>query len=268
MGSYLGGYTASALRSILVLVILLPVALIYKSLGPFKLKKTWPYWLGLIGFSFFIWGPLYYAILHAGIGISISLNYACYIIGMFFFGWLFANEKFTKDKLISVILGIIGISFIFGHSLSHLGWMPLSAAALSGACAAGVTFFTKIIPYKTTQTTVSLWVSAAIANTIMIFVVHERVPSVAWSKEWFYLLIFAIASIIASWCLIRGLKLIDAGAAGILGLSEIIFGVLFGVVFFHESLGLIEIIGVAVILSAAAIPYLKDYRANNKKVTS
>jgi S-adenosylmethionine uptake transporter len=258
MGNYFGGYTASAIRSFLVIIILLPIALIYKKIGKFKLKKTWPYWIGMIGFSFFIWGPLYFAILHAGIGISISLNYASYIIGMFVLGGLFAKEKFTKGKIISAMLGLVGISLVFAHGISSFGWLALLAAALSGICAAGVTFFTKIIPYETTQTTLSLWVSSAIANTIMIFVVGEHVPSFTLSKEWLYLLIFALASIIASWCLIRGIKLIDAGAAGILGLSEIVFGVVFGVIFFNEHLGPIELIGIAVIISAAAIPYLQE----------
>ena len=267
MGNYFGGYTASAIRSYLVILILLPLAILYRKIGHFKLKSTWSYWLGLIGFSFFIWGPLYFAILHAGIGISISLNYACYIIGMFILGSLFANEKFTKDKFLSAILGLLGISLIFAHSISSFGWTALLAAALSGVCAAGVTFFTKIIPYEATQTTLSLWISSAIANTIMIFVVSEHIPSLSLSKEWLYLIIFAIASIIASWCLIRGLKLIDAGVAGILGLSEIVFGLIFGVLFFGEHLNNVEILGVLVIISAAAIPYIKEL-SKHKRVTS
>ena len=266
MGNYFGGYTASSLRSILILVILLPIAIRYKKLGHFKLMKTWPYWIGLIGFSFFIWGPLYFAILHAGIGLSISINYALYIIGMFIFGSLFANEKFTLDKFIAAVLGLIGVGLLFAHSVSNVGWLAVGAAALSGFCAAGVTFSSKMIPYKTTQTTISLWTASAIANTIMIFFVHEKVPSLAFGKEWIYLLLFAVASIVASLCLIRGLKLIDAGAAGILGLSEIVFGVLFGILFFSEHINRIELLGIIIIISAAAIPYINEHIAQNKKL--
>ena len=100
----------------------------------------------------------------------------------------------------------------------------------------------------------------------MIFFVHEKVPSLASGKEWIYLLFFAMASIVASWCLIRGLKLIDAGAAGILGLSEIVFGVLFGVLFFSEHINRIELLGIIIIISAAAIPYINEHMAQNKKL--
>jgi drug/metabolite transporter (DMT)-like permease len=60
-------------------------------------------------------------------------------------------------------------------------------------------------------------------------------------------------------------KLIDAGAAGILGLLEIVFGILFGAVLFGERPGPIVLIGAAVIIAAAAVPYIRDY--NTQKGT-
>ncbi|HSW99461.1 MAG TPA: hypothetical protein VLH38_00315 [Patescibacteria group bacterium] len=47
----------------------------------------------------------------------------------------------------------------------------------------------------------------------------------------------------------------------ILGLLEIVFGVLFGVLFFHEKPTAVALLGMVVIIAAAAIPYLKDYNA-------
>src|SRR5690349_9257504 len=95
MGNFFQGYTASALRSVLVLLLLFPIAFGYRKLEPLRLKLNWPWILGLIVASLFTWGPLYYAILHAGVGISLALAYAMIVIGSFFFGWLFASEKFT-----------------------------------------------------------------------------------------------------------------------------------------------------------------------------
>jgi drug/metabolite transporter (DMT)-like permease len=68
-----------------------------------------------------------------------------------------------------------------------------------------------------------------------------------------------VASLVASWTFIRGLKLIEAGAAGILGLLEVVFGVVFGVIFFHERPGVVVLIGILSIVAAAAIPYLQHY---------
>jgi drug/metabolite transporter (DMT)-like permease len=65
----------------------------------------------------------------------------------------------------------------------------------------------------------------------------------------------------ASWMLLTGLKYVEAGAAGVLGLLEIVFGVLFGMLFFHEQVSSVVLSGIVIIISAAAIPYIKDYNS-------
>lgn len=65
--------------------------------------------------------------------------------------------------------------------------------------------------------------------------------------------------------LVKGIKLIEAGAAGVLGLLEIVFGLLFGVVFFRERPSAVALLGALVITAAAAIPYVSHY--NFKKGT-
>jgi drug/metabolite transporter (DMT)-like permease len=261
MGDFFGGYTASALRSVLVLVILVPIGMAYRQLEPIQFRRNRRYLLGMIIASFFTWGPLYYAILHAGVGISLTITYASYVISAFFFGWLFAHERFTRDKALAAALGIVGLGLIFSPSTGTLGWIALLAALVSGLSIGGTTVLSKQISYNATQSTVALWTTSVIANLLMAFVFRETLPAIGWHAEWLYLLFFAIASVIASWMLVKGLKLIDAGAAGVLGLLEIVFGVLFGVIFFNERLGAVALVGVLVVIAAAAIPYIKDYNA-------
>jgi drug/metabolite transporter (DMT)-like permease len=211
--------------------------------------------------SLVTWGPLYYAILHVGVGISLTVAYASIVIGQFFFGWLFAGERFTKDKALSAVLGLFGLVLIFSPSHSGLALFALLAALISGLSSAANTVFAKQIRYNATQSTIALWGASVVANFFMAIVFNAPHPSFGWHTPWLYLVLFAIASVIASWSLVRGVKLIDAGAAGVLGLLEIVFGVLFGVVFFRERPGLVVLVGVAVIIAAAAVPYFKDYNA-------
>lgn len=256
MGDFFDGFTASALRGIVVLLMLIPIALVLRKLEPLRLKDNWPYILGMFISSLFIWGPLYYAILGAGIGISLAINYASIVIGMFFFGWVFGREKLTKIKIISAILGIIGIGLIFVPSISGFGWLALGAAFVSGVFTAANTVLAKRVHYNSAQSTIVMWTVGILANLIMALIFTKSFPSVGLHVEWLYLLLFAAASLIASWSFIRGLKLIDAGTAGILGLLEIVFGVLFGVVLFHERPTVIAIVGMVVIIFAAALPYI------------
>lgn len=263
MGDFFGGYTASALRSVLVLMILIPITLVLRRFEPLKFKQNWKYIGGMIFFSFFIWGPLYYAILNAGVGLALTVAYANIVIGMFFFGWLMAGERFTKDKLLSAVLGIIGLGLIFIPSnTSQVALLALAAAMLSGLATAANAVITKKIPYNATQTTVVLWVTSVIANTIMVFVISEATPVTGLHVEYLYLLLFAIASVISTWALVKGIKLIEAGAAGVLGLLEIVFGLAFGMILFHERPGALALVGAVVIIAASAIPYIKDYNAS------
>lgn len=262
MGDFFGGYTASALRSVLVLLILVPIALFYRQLGKIDWRQNWRYFVGMIVASAFVWGPLYFAILEAGVGISLAITYAGIVTGMFIFGWLFAGERLTRDKWVSIALGLVGLWLVFSPTIAAgFGWLALVAALVSGLGSAADSVIAKKMPLNATQATVLLWLASVIANIPMAFVLREDMPLVGWHLEWVYLVIFAVASIAASWAFIKGVKLIEAGAAGIIGLLEIVFGVLFGMVFFSEHPGLTVLSGVAVIIMAAAIPYIKDYNA-------
>lgn len=261
MGNFFDGYTASAYRSILVLLILFPIAIFYHKLQPLKLAQNWHFILGMIVGSLFTWGPLYYAYLHAGIAVSTAVNYACIVMGQFFFGWLLGHETFTKDKALSAVLGLAGLALVFSPTTHSFGWLALSAAAISGFTVGANMVFSKKIRYNATQSTLALWSTSIVANFFMVFALHKSAPAFGWHIQWLYLLFFAIASVAASWLVISGVKLIDAGAAGVIGLLEIVFGVLFGIIFFHERPGAMVYAGVVVIIGAAAVPYLMSYNA-------
>lgn len=259
MGNFFGGYMASALRSALVLAILLPIARLYHRLESLNLRRNLKYFLGMIVASLLVWGPLYYAILHAGIGVTLAANYTSIVIGMFVFGWIFDQERFTKDKWVSSLLGLTGLFLIYTPSVARFGWLAFAGAVISGLSAAATSIIAKKMPYQTTQSTIFLWVTSLVANVIMTLAFPEPHFRVGWHIQWAYLLLFAISSVIASWTFIGGMKRMEAGAAGILGLLEIVFGVLFGVIFFHERIGAVVLMGIAVVITAAAIPYFKDY---------
>jgi len=231
----------------------------YRAFEPLRLKANWLYIVAMFAGSLFTWGPLYYAILHAGIGLSTAVNYASIVLGMFLFGWLLAGERFTRDKAISATLGTIGLICIFAPSVTGFGWLALGAAILSGLSVAWSGIFAKRVEYNATQSTIVLWAASVVANAVMAIILGAKYPPVEQYSAWIYLIIFAVASVIASWSFVKGLKMIDAGAAGVLGLLEIVFGLLFGIVFFHEKPGILALVGAAVIIISAAIPYVKDF---------
>jgi drug/metabolite transporter (DMT)-like permease len=264
MGDFFDGYMASALRSVVVLFTLVPIAILYRQWEPIDWKHNARYLLGMLLSALLIWGPLYYAILHAGVGLSLAINYASLVIGAFFFGRLITKERLTRDKLLSAALGLIGLYLVFSPSVASLGWLALIAAAVSGLSGAANMVMAKQISYSTTQSAIAVWTTSVIANAFMAFIFSDPIPVIGWHIQWLYLVIFALASVIASWTLIKGVKLIDASIAGILGLLEIVFGVAFGALFFGERIGSIALLGVLIIIASAALPYLKDYSVRIK----
>src|SRR5260221_11195946 len=84
MGNFFDGYTATFFRSILVLLVMVPIALVCKQFEPLHFRNNWKYLIGMFIASLVVWGPYYYAILHAGVGISLAINYISIVIGMYF----------------------------------------------------------------------------------------------------------------------------------------------------------------------------------------
>jgi drug/metabolite transporter (DMT)-like permease len=263
MGDAFGSFIQAVLRSSLVVIFLLPIALYRKELSKIHWKRD--AWLitGQLISSLLIAAPLYYSVLRIGVGLGIGITYAGIVLGTFLFGRLFNNERYTKDKWLSTALGILGLWLVFTPNLKAFGFLAMGAALLSGLSSGLNMVVNKKLPYSASQTTLMTWVATVVVNIPFVFLVHEHIP--IFDIHWFYLLLFAFASLAASWTLISGLKLIEAGAAGILGLLEIVFGIVYGAIFFKEQPDVVALAGMTVIVVAAAIPYIQHY--NNQKGT-
>jgi drug/metabolite transporter (DMT)-like permease len=254
IGDSFGGYSASAVRSLVVVAVLFPAALILKKVEPLKLKQNYKAILGLTLFSCLIWGPLYYAVLKAGIGVALSVAYAAIVIGGLIFGRIFNKEPLTKFKLASLLLAMIGLSLMYSPKTSDITILPILAACLGGLASSANSVIIKKIDYGATQATLVMWYTSIIANISMAIILRENIQ-LSFGVNYLYIFLFAVSSILSTLAMVKALKFIDLGLAGILGLTEIIFGVLFGIIFFHEKLSISQITGIIVIIGVCALPY-------------
>lgn len=253
------GYAVSALRSIIVVLILLHLALIFKKTQPLNLKRNYKSILGMIVFSCLIWGPLYYAILESGVGIGLTVAYVSIVIGGFIFGWIFNQEHFTKLKLISLLMGSAGLVLIYYSQVGTIKILPILAAIISGLATSANTSIVKNINYSSTQSTLVLWYTSIIANLSMAFILKES-PPVGSAVNYLYLILFATSSILATLMLVRAVKMIELGLAGILGLTEIVFAVLLGVLLFDEGFSIQQFIGILIIMLACSLQYINSVK--------
>lgn len=259
-GDFFGDFTQAVLRSVIVVALLLPFAVSRKQVSRLYWRRdVWPF-AGLLVSTALISMPLFYAIKIIGVGLGIAVTYAGIVLGAFIFGRLFNGEQYTKDKWLSTILGIVGLWLVFTPSTQTFGLIALLAALVSGLASGLNMVVSKIIKYSPMQTTILTWAATIVTNLPMIFILNESWPPLGADIHWLYLFLFSLSSLISSSLLIKGLKLIETGAAGILGLLEIVFGVFFGIFFFKEQPSLIVIVGMGCIMIAAAIPYLQYYK--------
>lgn len=217
--------------------------------------------------STLVWGPLYWSVLEVGIGMALSVNYSAIVIGFLFFGWLLTGESLSRIKLTAAALGILGTGLVFVPTVTGtVAFLPLVAAFVSGLVISVNTIWAKQLTYGTTQSAIFLWLTSVVANIPLAFILQEPVPVFEFRMEWLYLLLFGIASVLSSWLLLRGMKYVEAGLAGILGLLEIVFGVIFGMLLFNEELEIIALMGIGVILVAAGLPYLLEQFSRRSSV--
>jgi S-adenosylmethionine uptake transporter len=260
MGDAFGGYQQALIRSVIVVAVLLPIAAFHKQLSRLHWRRD-AHWfaLSLIS-SALISGPIYYAVLRVGIALSTAILYAGIIVGMFLFGWVFNRERYTLRKFAATALAGVGLWCVFAPSIYSIGVLPL-IAALGAGLATGLNIVSsQKMPYNASQTTIIAWMGGILANIGMLYLTGDIHHPLHFGIAWLYIVLFGLTCIVASWSVIRGVKLIDAGTTGILSLLEIVFGSAFGMIFFGERPAALALAGMGIIIAAAAIPYLGQIR--------
>jgi len=251
-------------RSLIILCILAPIGILTKSFR--KIKKEDFKWHALYAFPGSLVIPLYYyAFTHLSIGTATLTFYASLTITSYILGFAFFKEKVSWAKIVSLILGICGLCAIYALSVSinpTLG-LPLAISVLAGVCGGIEVVFTKRLSdrYSPIQLTFFLFaVSFILCLSIYLGLHHFIIVLPASPIAWTGTIMHAIASTAAFFLVVLGYKNIEPSVGGIVGLMEIVFGIFFGFLFFHEVLSTSVIIGGALIIVAAALPNIAELR--------
>ncbi len=258
IGPEFGVFFQGYVRSLMILIFLVPVAIFARSFTKIE-RKDYPNFLLFLFFVILTQAPLYYAYQNAGIGISTLVFFSSYLIASYVVGKVLIGETLTTVKLVSFVLAMVGLVSIFYTSLGIFSIFALSMAALNGIASGSEVAVTKLIPekYNTLQTTILAWLAILVTHLPLSFIFNERQVPLALDIHWFAMLCFAFAGGVSFFLVIVGYKYIDASVGGLIGLLEIIFSIILGVILFSEVLTSNIILGAIIILIAAALPNLK-----------
>lgn len=267
MGVFFQGWS----RGLIIAVALLPILYAKGLIVPLK-KADWG-WLGVfLTFTAFTQAPLFYAFTHMDIGSATLLFFVSMLLTMYLVGFIFLDEKMTKVKIVSFLLACGGMYLIFSFSLVAFTLLAALMALLNGFASGGEISFSKKISgsYSTLYITWLSWIIICITNAPVSMLLGEVQLLPSFDLVWLWQLGYTVASMLAFWLIIEGLKYVEAGVGGLLGLLEIVFSVLFGLWLFNEVLTVQIIAGACLILVAAALPHVQEIyvRRNNSSVST
>ncbi|MBL4644363.1 MAG: DMT family transporter [Candidatus Pacebacteria bacterium] len=262
MGVFFQGWS----RGLIIALALFPILYFKKLIIPIE-RKDWKWLAVFLVFTAFTQAPLFYAFTHMDIGSATLLFFVSMLLTMYLVGFLFLGEKMSRVKVISFILAGAGMYMIFSFSLVAFTLLAALMAIVNGIASGGEIPFSKKISgsYSVLYITWLSWIIIAITNApISIFLGEPQLlPSL--DIVWLWQLGYTVASMLAFWLIIEGLKSVEAGVGGLLGLLEIVFSIALGVILFKEGVTIQIAIGAVLILLAAALPHIKEmYNKRNE----
>ena len=267
LGGEFGIYSQGWVRSAIILLILIPLGLWTKAFRRID-RQDWRLFIPTIVFTVFTIAPIFYAFNHLSLGTATLIFYGLFLLTTYLIGWIVMRERMTVIKLIAFGLAIVGLFITFGLSLAVFSVLALFLAALNGVASGGEVAFSKLVTekYSTIQVTAMSWASVMVTHFIMAIVTQEPFVPLSLNNAWIGMLAFAVLALAGFWLVVEGFKYIDASIGGLIGLTEIIFSIGFGLVLFHQPLTSSIIIGGVFILMAGILPDLAALFRREKPV--
>lgn len=269
LGTDFGIYYQAWTRSALVMLVMIPLMIITKSYKKIH-KKDWKWITVSVLFGVFTQVPIYYAFNHTSIGTATLIFYAMFVITSYVVGRIFLGETITKVKIVAILLAIVGLVLTFGLSLAEFSAIALALAAINGIASGGEVSTTKksTNEYSSLMVSNAIWFGIFITHLPMSLLTHEKQLMPAMNAQWFAMLGYAAAGLAGFWLVVEAYKFVDASIGSLIGLMEIVFGIFFGILFFHEHLTLTVVLGALFIITAGMLPDLQTIWQHKRTKTN
>ena len=244
----------SLIVSIVVQGILLSQKTYRKEIPEIKMLR-YPLILGF--FSLLNTFTYFYAFKHTTIANAVLTHYTAPVI-VAFLAPLFLREIITKRITIVIIIASIGLWIMLnGFSFEEGQMAGIMAGLFSGLAYAIIVIFLRMYSQKFNPLILAFFSNASIAVILAPFI--REIPLHAL---WSYLFMGIVHSTIAPILYFKGLQLVTANKAAVLGYLEPVCAIIFSIFLLNELPGLTSIIGGVLIVFSG---YL-TLRGNSSKV--
>lgn len=267
MGQDFGVFYQGWTRALIIVLILFPFLHFRKEIVKID-RSDWKWLAVYMVFTSLTQAPIFYAFNHMDIGSATLLFFVTMLLTMYVVGFAFLGERFTKVKIVSFGLALVGMYLVFSFSLATFTLLAALMAVMNGIASGGEVSFSKKLSgkYSALYLTWLSWLIIIPTNGITSVLVGETQHLPSLDIVWLYQLGYVTAGIIGFWAVIEGLKYIESSIGGLLGLLEIIFSITFGILIFKEVLTERIIIGGLVVIFASALPHLVSLFKKETKI--
>ncbi len=262
MENFFQGWT----RALIILILIVPLTLWRREM--IKIASQDRKWLAIfLAFTSMTQAPIFYAFNHMDIGTASLLFFVSMFLTMNAIGFSFFKEKLDTVKILAIICAIAGMYFVFSFSISSFTFFAACMAIVNGIASGGEVAFSKKLSsnYSPLYLTLLSWIIILISNSVISLALGETQIVPTFSTVWFWQLCYSVTSLFAFWLVIEGFKRIDATIGSLIGLLEIVFGVVLGIILFSETLSAHVAIGGLLIIFAAAIPQFYGLSKKNSQ---
>lgn len=249
-------FSQSWVKSVIIILLILVVFVVGKSKWK-KINKQDIKW-------FLIWilpaslQPVmsFLAFNHLPVGATYFLIYSTMILGGIISGKLFFSEKLNLNKLLSLILLFVGLFLIYRSDMIFTKNVYVLLALASGLVTGFWNTLTKKVSnnYSEFQMMLLDAGTALIIGLIVSIAVGEKLPLIHNIGPWLWISVYSFSAVLATVFLIRGFKYVEAQVGSLILPIEVVFGTVFGYLFFGEVLKMSTYLGGLIILIAAILP--------------
>lgn len=216
---------------------------------------------GIFGFLFF-----FLAANKIPIGLLYFLFYGATTLLTFILGYKIFNEKITPVRLLALGLAMFGLALVYKISAGNYAFKDLIYPMLAGLGFATWSMSGKKLSdhFGPHQLIFIDEVLTTVAYIILSLIFREVWTAPLFTITWGVSLLFGVLYIFTALLSLYGFRKVDAQIGGLVLLSEILFAIVIGFVFYGELITPVTLIGGICIILAMAIPEIRWKKFSQK----
>lgn len=252
-------------RNILIAFVSLVFLMIYKGRFRITRKEDVIKIIARSSFGFINITTALIAFQKLSIGLAYILFFAGLLFGSFAIGAFYSKEKLNRIKVISLFLTVIGVVMAYAYRIEISGELIYVVLAIvSGVCVAFWNIFAQFISDDISATALNFYDAILLMTFSLVasLFVQERWVAPTVSIGWIANIGMAVTFIFAGILVPYGFRKVEAQIGSILMPLEIVFGVVFGYIFFRDAIHITLVMGCILIIIASVLPHVWEIRGS------